>query len=87
MGAGGGKSRSAALGFQTNYFTKSTRRFGKNVQKAAGCEGSRVARVTAAISPSVAFPFFVDLRRPELLLNNTISLYLTTEPGITVGIW
>ncbi|KFP97749.1 Abhydrolase domain-containing protein 12B, partial [Leptosomus discolor] len=32
-------------------------------------------------------PFFVDLRRPELLLNNTISLYLTTEPGVTVGIW
>ncbi|NXN07361.1 ABD12 lipase, partial [Indicator maculatus] len=35
----------------------------------------------------LAFPFFVDLRRPELLLNNTISLYLTTEPDITVGIW
>ncbi|XP_074885558.1 protein ABHD12B [Buteo buteo] len=35
----------------------------------------------------VAFPFFADLRRPELLLNNTISLYLTTEPGVTVGIW
>lgn len=39
------------------------------------------------VSPSVAFPFFVDLRRPELLLNNTISLYLATEPGVTVGIW
>ncbi|NXF55711.1 ABD12 lipase, partial [Oceanites oceanicus] len=35
----------------------------------------------------LAFPFFVDLRRPELLLNNTVSLYLTTEPGVTVGIW
>uniref|UniRef100_A0A8B9Z576 Abhydrolase domain containing 12B n=1 Tax=Buteo japonicus TaxID=224669 RepID=A0A8B9Z576_9AVES len=35
----------------------------------------------------VAFPFFADLRQPELLLNNTISLYLTTEPGVTVGIW
>ncbi|KAM9291268.1 protein ABHD12B [Morus bassanus] len=35
----------------------------------------------------VAFPFFVDLQRPELLLNNTINLYLTTEPGVTVGIW
>ncbi|NWI62397.1 ABD12 lipase, partial [Todus mexicanus] len=35
----------------------------------------------------LAFPFFADLRRPELLLNNTISLYLTTEPDITVGIW
>ncbi|XP_064317227.1 protein ABHD12B isoform X2 [Phalacrocorax carbo] len=36
---------------------------------------------------SVSFPFFVDLQRPELLLNNTINLYLTTEPGVTVGIW
>ncbi|NXJ90620.1 ABD12 lipase, partial [Corythaixoides concolor] len=35
----------------------------------------------------LAFPFFVDLRRPELLLNNTVSLYLATEPDVTVGIW
>lgn len=49
--------------------------------------GSWGACVMADISPSVAFPFFVDLRRPELLLNNTISLYLPTEPGVTVGIW
>ncbi|NXI63435.1 ABD12 lipase, partial [Anseranas semipalmata] len=35
----------------------------------------------------LAFPFFVDLRQPALLLNNTVSLYLTTEPGVTVGIW
>ncbi|XP_074677259.1 protein ABHD12B [Strix aluco] len=35
----------------------------------------------------LAFPFFVDLRRPELLLNNTVSVYLATEPGVTVGIW
>ncbi|KAM9290086.1 protein ABHD12B [Cariama cristata] len=35
----------------------------------------------------LAFPFFVDLRRPELLLNDTVNLYLTTEPGVTVGIW
>ncbi|XP_075282084.1 protein ABHD12B [Opisthocomus hoazin] len=35
----------------------------------------------------VAFPFFVDLQRPELLLNNTVNLYLATEPGVTVGIW
>lgn len=41
----------------------------------------------AVISSSVSFPFFVDLRRPELLLNNTISLYLATEPGVTIGIW
>ncbi|KFO74589.1 Abhydrolase domain-containing protein 12B, partial [Cuculus canorus] len=32
-------------------------------------------------------PYFVDLQRPELLVNNTINLYLTTEPGVTVGIW
>uniref|UniRef100_A0A8C9ESH0 AB hydrolase-1 domain-containing protein n=1 Tax=Pavo cristatus TaxID=9049 RepID=A0A8C9ESH0_PAVCR len=37
--------------------------------------------------PAVAFPFFADLRQPALLLNNTISLYLPTEPGVTVGIW
>ncbi|XP_030922073.1 protein ABHD12B [Geospiza fortis] len=35
----------------------------------------------------LSFPFFVDFRRPELLVNNTINLYLTTEPGVTVGIW
>ncbi|NWH19626.1 ABD12 lipase, partial [Grus americana] len=35
----------------------------------------------------LAFPFFMDLQRPELMLNNTVSLYLPTEPGITVGIW
>ncbi|NWX93658.1 ABD12 lipase, partial [Nothoprocta ornata] len=35
----------------------------------------------------LAFPFFVDLRRPELLLNNTVSFYLTTEPSVTVGVW
>ncbi|XP_041904220.1 protein ABHD12B isoform X1 [Corvus kubaryi] len=35
----------------------------------------------------LAFPFFVDFRRPELLVSNTISLHLTTEPGVTVGIW
>ncbi|NWS77168.1 ABD12 lipase, partial [Crotophaga sulcirostris] len=35
----------------------------------------------------LAFPYFVDLRQPELLVNNTINLYLTTEPGITVGVW
>ncbi|XP_029819476.1 protein ABHD12B [Manacus vitellinus] len=35
----------------------------------------------------LAFPFFADFRRPELLVNNTISLHLTTEPGVTVGIW
>ncbi|XP_025911855.1 protein ABHD12B [Apteryx rowi] len=33
------------------------------------------------------FPYFVDLQQPELLLNNTVNLYLTTEPNVTVGIW
>ncbi|KFP80262.1 Abhydrolase domain-containing protein 12B, partial [Acanthisitta chloris] len=32
-------------------------------------------------------PFFADFQRPELLVNNTISMHLTTEPGVTVGIW
>ncbi|XP_062478499.1 protein ABHD12B-like [Pezoporus occidentalis] len=41
----------------------------------------------AVIFSPVAFPFFVDFRQPELLLNNTINLYLTTEPGVMVGIW
>ncbi|XP_031968257.1 protein ABHD12B isoform X2 [Corvus moneduloides] len=35
----------------------------------------------------LAFPFFVDFRQPELLVSNTISLHLTTEPGVTVGVW
>ncbi|XP_010002602.1 PREDICTED: abhydrolase domain-containing protein 12B [Chaetura pelagica] len=35
----------------------------------------------------LTFPFLADLRRPELLVNNTVNLYLDTEPGITVGIW
>lgn len=35
----------------------------------------------------LAFPFFTDLRQPALLLNNTVSLRLDTEPGVSVGIW
>lgn len=35
----------------------------------------------------LAFPFFTDLRQPALLLNNTVSLRLATEPGVSVGIW
>ncbi|NWZ26060.1 ABD12 lipase, partial [Asarcornis scutulata] len=35
----------------------------------------------------LAFPFFADLRQPALLLNNTVSLRLATEPGVSVGIW
>ncbi|XP_030340751.1 protein ABHD12B isoform X2 [Strigops habroptila] len=43
--------------------------------------------VTKFVYLNLAFPFFVDFHRPELLLNNTINLYLVTEPGVTVGIW
>ncbi|XP_006023144.1 protein ABHD12B isoform X1 [Alligator sinensis] len=32
-------------------------------------------------------PFFVDLSRPELLLNHTVNVYLTTEPEVTIGVW
>lgn len=42
---------------------------------------------TPPVPPPVAFPFFVDLRQPALLLNNTVSLRLATEPGVSVGIW
>ncbi|XP_067410860.1 protein ABHD12B isoform X1 [Emydura macquarii macquarii] len=34
----------------------------------------------------MAFPL-VDFGKPELLLNHTVNFYLTTEPGVTVGIW
>jgi len=84
-------ARSAALGFQERCFKEIMCCFGEKKKnkwlKAAGCEGSGVAHAMATVSPPVAFPFFVDLRRPELLLNNTVNLYLATEPGVTVGIW
>lgn len=53
--------------------------------KSAGLWGSRV--LMTPLSPPVAFPFFTDLRQPALLLNNTVSLRLATEPGVSVGIW
>lgn len=56
-----------------------------------GLGGSRVLPGRPAVmpppSPPVAFPFFADLRQPALLLNNTVSLRLDTEPGVSVGIW
>ncbi|XP_067151283.1 protein ABHD12B [Apteryx mantelli] len=52
-----------------------------------GCGGNPGISLTAGPSPPVAFPYFVDLQQPELLLNNTVNLYLTTEPNVTVGIW
>lgn len=33
------------------------------------------------------FPFFVDLSRPEDLLNHTCNFYLSTEDGVSVGVW
>ncbi|XP_047466173.1 lysophosphatidylserine lipase ABHD12-like [Mugil cephalus] len=35
----------------------------------------------------VRFPFFVDLGRPEDLLNHTRNFYLNTEEGVSVGVW
>ncbi|XP_068110877.1 lysophosphatidylserine lipase ABHD12-like isoform X2 [Hyperolius riggenbachi] len=35
----------------------------------------------------VKIPFFVDLKNPEALLNHTTNFYLTTDEGVTVGIW
>nr|XP_020478632.1 LOW QUALITY PROTEIN: protein ABHD12B [Monopterus albus] len=32
-------------------------------------------------------PFFVDLGRPEDVLNHTCNFYLNTEEGISVGVW
>ncbi|XP_063146619.1 protein ABHD12B [Candoia aspera] len=34
-----------------------------------------------------AYPFGVDLQKPEVFLNHTKNFYLTSEPGITFGIW
>ncbi|XP_041809271.1 lysophosphatidylserine lipase ABHD12-like isoform X1 [Chelmon rostratus] len=33
------------------------------------------------------FPFFVDLSRPEAVLNHTCNFYLNTEEGVSVGVW
>lgn len=36
----------------------------------------------------VRVPFFVDLNRPaDLSLNHTINMYLTSEEGISLGVW
>ncbi|KAF0043949.1 hypothetical protein F2P81_003107 [Scophthalmus maximus] len=32
-------------------------------------------------------PFFVDLDRPEDVLNHTCNFYLGTEEGVSVGVW
>ncbi|KAM9354487.1 lysophosphatidylserine lipase ABHD12-like [Pholidichthys leucotaenia] len=33
------------------------------------------------------FPFFVDLSRPEHVLNHTCNFYLNTDKGVSVGVW
>uniref|UniRef100_A0A8D3C1K8 AB hydrolase-1 domain-containing protein n=1 Tax=Scophthalmus maximus TaxID=52904 RepID=A0A8D3C1K8_SCOMX len=35
----------------------------------------------------VRLPFFVDLDRPEDVLNHTCNFYLGTEEGVSVGVW
>nr|XP_028577467.1 protein ABHD12B [Podarcis muralis] len=35
----------------------------------------------------LVFPFGVDFQKPEVYLNHTRNFYLTSEPGITIGIW
>ncbi|XP_053553614.1 protein ABHD12B [Bombina bombina] len=32
-------------------------------------------------------PYFVDFTQPEVYLNHTTNFYLTTEEGVTVGVW
>lgn len=36
---------------------------------------------------AVRFPFFVDLSRPEDVLDHTCNFYLNTEDGVSVGVW
>nr|XP_046268802.1 lysophosphatidylserine lipase ABHD12-like isoform X2 [Scatophagus argus] len=38
-------------------------------------------------SHMLRFPFFVDLSRPEDVLNYTSNFYLNTEEGVSVGVW
>ncbi|XP_061599551.1 lysophosphatidylserine lipase ABHD12-like [Cololabis saira] len=33
------------------------------------------------------FPFFVDLSRPEDVLNHTCNFYLSSEDGVSLGVW
>lgn len=36
----------------------------------------------------ISLPFFLDLRQPaDLSLNHTINMYLTSEEGISLGVW
>ncbi|XP_013909335.1 PREDICTED: abhydrolase domain-containing protein 12B-like, partial [Thamnophis sirtalis] len=35
----------------------------------------------------LAYPFGVDYHKPEVFVKRTKNFYLTSEPGVTVGIW
>ncbi|XP_061468559.1 protein ABHD12B [Rhineura floridana] len=35
----------------------------------------------------LSYPFWVDFQKPEVYLNHTTNFYLTSEPGVTFGIW
>ncbi|KAJ6654020.1 hypothetical protein lerEdw1_007529 [Lerista edwardsae] len=33
------------------------------------------------------YPLWADFSKPEVFLNHTMNLYLTSEPGVTLGVW
>ncbi|KAL8168654.1 UNVERIFIED_CONTAM: hypothetical protein K2H54_009675 [Gekko kuhli] len=35
----------------------------------------------------LSYPFGVDFQKPEVYLNHTVNFYLTSEPGVTYGVW
>ncbi|XP_037550581.1 lysophosphatidylserine lipase ABHD12 [Nematolebias whitei] len=41
----------------------------------------------AVFSHLLRFPYFVDLDRPQDVLNHTCNFYLGTEEGVSVGVW
>lgn len=47
-----------------------------------------VGPTSLPICSAVKVPFFIDLSQPaELSLNHTINMYLTSEEGISLGVW
>lgn len=47
-----------------------------------------VGPTSLPICSAVRVPFFIDLSQPtELSLNHTINMYLTSEEGISLGVW
>ena len=43
--------------------------------------------VVFVLRSPVKVPLFVDLSRPDKILNHTTNLYLPTEEGVSVGVW